>query len=147
MTVEPRNAASDKWRGIVQRMSDRAWVRTAIRELLAKDFVREDRQGLIVLPPLDSESYIDAFDAYFEMGDGRPMFTFEEVVAIRGDRLTLCRIRLEYASGERGEKFHILQFDRQDDLIERIVTFDVDDGDAAIIELDHLHDVIEAAST
>ena len=109
------------------------------RVLADEGFVREDRRRLISLPETDADAFRAAFDGLFDMGDGRPYFVFEDVVAVRGRRAAVVCLHLEYATGERGGS-HLLVwlFDEPVLKWQRMVAFDPEDVDAAIAELDAL---------
>jgi hypothetical protein len=136
---EVRNAASDRWRSLFPLFNDREFVRTSARDLFSELFVREDRQRVVGLPPVDADRWLELFDLWFTMEDGAPKFSIAEV---RGDRLVLGRFRLDYAGSPAGDGLLIVQFDRRIDLCERMVNFDIDDIDAAMTELDTLHSAL-----
>jgi hypothetical protein len=111
--------------------------------VLADGFTREDRRRLIAMPSGDVDSYLDSFEAWYGIGDGQPRFNVGEVVGVRGERLVLIRIRVDYASGQATEFLYLFQFDREIGQVERQVAFDLDDVDVAVAELDKIQAALE----
>jgi hypothetical protein len=62
-----------------------------------------------------------------------------EVLAVRGERLAALAYRLDYGMGMVRESILVMGLDATLSLMHRGIEFDVDDFDAAIIELDRLH--------
>ena len=143
MTAEPSNAASERLRAEMPRWDDPDYVNTAGREVLAVGFSREDRRRLIAMPTGDVDGYLKSFDAWYEIGDGRPKFNVEEVIGVRGERLVLTRTRVEYVSGQATEFLYLFQFDQRIDQVEKQIAFDLDDVDAAVAELDETQAALE----
>ena len=110
--------------------------------MLADGFTREDRRRLIAMPSGDVDSYLNSFDAWYEIGDGQPRFNVAEVIGVRGERLVLTRTRVDYASGQATEFLYLFQFDEIGQ-VERQVAFDLDDVDAAVAELDKMQAALE----
>ena len=125
------------------RWDDPDYVKTAGRDMLADGFTREDRRRLIAMPSGDVDSYLNSFDAWYEIGDGQPRFNVAEVIGVRGERLALTRARVDYASGQASELLYLFQFDQGIGQVERQVAFDLDDVDAAVAELDKMQAALE----
>ena len=95
------------------------------------------------MPTEDVGAYLKSFNVWYEMGDGKPKISVEQVIAVRGERLVLVRNRVGYMSGEATEFLYVFQFDQQLGQVERQVAFDVDDVGAAIAELNEMHAELE----
>lgn len=85
------------------------------------------------------------FDAWFDLADGRPVLTVEEVIAVRGERCVLVRLSVQY-DGETAGGSHLLaaRYDPAIDKLERMIAFDLEDEVAALAELDRLHGTSDA---
>lgn len=138
MSVEPQNRASERLRDDSPKYGDITFLRTQARALLADHFVREDRRSIVSLPETDADGWIAQVLALHDLGSGSPRIWVDEVVAVRGERLVLYRVCIEYPDALAHRMLAISQFDARIDLVERFVTFDPDDVDAAIHELDRL---------
>jgi hypothetical protein len=62
-----------------------------------------------------------------------------EILAVRGDRIAVCRVSVDYSDGWTTESIEVLELDASLSLLRRMFDFDHDDVDAAIAELDRLH--------
>ncbi len=122
-----------------ERLGDVEFLDHEYPDSIADDFLREDRRRLITLPP--SQSSIDTIDAvrvWHAMAPGGAQFTVEEIIAHRGCRLALSRNRI-HVDGTYTELLSLVQLDRNAELLERVVFFDADDREQALIELDARH--------
>jgi hypothetical protein len=106
--------------------------------LIADNFLREDRRSVVGLPETDADGWIDQLLALHDLGSGSPRVWLDEVVAVRGERLVLYWVCLEYRDSWTTRMLAISQFDTRADLLERFITFDPEDLDAAVDELDRL---------
>jgi hypothetical protein len=108
------------------------------------DFVYEDRRvGAFNFGRLNATEFMSAFKAAWEAGAGRPRFSVEQVVAVRGERLAVIVDRTDFGNDMQVELIGVNQLDRSLRRLQRVVTFDLDDVDAAIAELDRLHAQID----
>lgn len=139
---EVQNAASRRYREVLGRVNAAVLgdvdpvALTAIT--MTEDFVREDRRRLIGLPPADRAQFSEQVLAWRDIADGKPTFRVPEVVAVAGDRLVLLVVSIEYASGQSVEMLQVVQFDDAVDRQQRIISFDGDDRDLALAELEAL---------
>jgi hypothetical protein len=146
MTVEPHNLASERVREDSPKYGDITFLRTQARNLLADSFVRDDRRSIVALPQTDADGWIEQVLTLHDLGSGSPQIQMEEVVAVRGERLALYRIGLDYPDGQDNHQLAITQFDAEVDLVERFITFDPDDVDAALDELNRLSADLDAGN-
>ena len=109
-----------------------------LRSLLAPDFLRDDHRSLIGLPTVDGDGWVEQLLAFFDLGVGRPTFRLSEVVAVRGERLALYWIEITFDDGFVDRRLGIAQYDVRIELVERYVSFDDQDVDAAIAALDEM---------
>ena len=63
---------------------------------------------------------------------------------MRGDRLSACRLEVDYGNGWTWESTQVIELDATATLFQRLVDFDVGDIDGAIAELDQLHSKSDA---
>lgn len=135
---EPRNAASDVLRVNFTRLSDRDFADLSPQRL-DEGFTHEDRRSAFSTRPLDASKVVDSIHVYDEMSGGHPVFSIEEVLAVRGDRLALVRSRIDFP--ERAHEtvsLQVFQYDVTVTRCQRSIVFDVADIDAAIDVLDEL---------
>ena len=109
----------------------------------AADFVRIDRRRLIAGPDADRNQHLESQLLWFDLADGRPVFGVE-ILAVRGDRLVLCRASVTYASQQGREALSVVTYDRSVQKSTQHMHFDLDDVDSALAELDRQHARIEA---
>jgi hypothetical protein len=144
MSVEPQNLASERLREDSPKFGDITFLKTRARDLIADYFVREDRRSVVGLPETDADGWIEQVLTLHDLGSGSPMISVDEVVAVRGERLVLYWIGLVYSDSLTNRLLAISQFDVQVDLVERFITFDPEDPEAAVDELDRLSASLEA---
>ena len=122
----------------------RQLVRSSTRE--AGALVSTDRipllRPLFNFGRLNAQEFVSGFKAAWDVGSGRPQFSIEEVLAVRGQRLAVIVDRTDFGDDMRVDLIGINQLDRTLRL-QRVTSFDVDDSDAAIAELDRLHAEID----
>jgi hypothetical protein len=145
MSEEPSNAASENFRRTIRWLDETLPPPSEIRATLTDDFVGEDRRRGPTAPIMDAASFSEVIGAFRDVNAGRPRFILDEVVAARGERLAACRAGVDYGNGFMTESIQVLELDATLTLVQRVVTFDVDELDGAIAELDRLHD--EAAAS
>jgi hypothetical protein len=136
---EPSNAASEFFRVTVRWLDETLPQPSEIRSTLTDDFVGEDRRRGPTAPTMDAESYAELMGSFRDVNAGRPRFILDEIVAVRGERLAVCRAGVDYGNGWTTESIQVLQLDATLTLVQRSVHFDADDLDGAIAELDRLH--------
>nr|WP_268777978.1 BTAD domain-containing putative transcriptional regulator [Mycolicibacterium komanii] len=125
----PANAAYQMVERLWSRFDERDW--TAIGELLAPDIDAEDRRRIINDGMRRGrEAFVANMRAVAEVGTGDITST---LVATRGQRLVLARVR--------SERFHtdvlnLVELDAEQHVMTSTVVFDVEDLDAAFVELD-----------
>mgnify|MGYP001814588548 CR=1 FL=1 len=138
----PKNAGSERLWALVNGLNE-VEVRDTV-EWHTEDFVRQDRRRLVALPEVDRHGFIEQILAWSELEDGKPIYTPLVVLGVAGDRCVAMRIRIGFATGNGVDLIHVVCFDRLVERMHRIVSFDPDDVDAALAELERLHGEIEA---
>ncbi len=137
------NAAARAWDRSIACWQSRDWPR--YRQLLTVGFRCVDRRRMALLE-LDGDQFVEFTR---QLADMRSVRVDTEVLATRGDRLALIRVRTEVAGGEVGpseaNSCHVSEIDERG-LITTFVRFDLDDLDAAYAELDARFDAGEAAA-
>ncbi|HXK25279.1 MAG TPA: nuclear transport factor 2 family protein [Myxococcota bacterium] len=144
-------SARPRWReNLATRSEQRAVEVTAAGDweasaaLFPPHFRSSDRRKLMHLD-LDRDQFFSAFRASFEIISRRE----SEILATRGERLALIRVRLEGRDGAGGpsemELIQVLEVDEQGERI-AAVGFDPEDVDAAYAELERRHLVLSGAS-
>jgi hypothetical protein len=106
---------------------------------LAADYRRDDRRRLIALPDQGPTGFVEGIRSFFELGVGQPTFSVPRVLAIRGERLALTHVRIEYPGGESMEWLTLVQLAADLQRLEIEVDFDLEDEAAALAELDLMH--------
>ena len=135
--VATRSAArfNDAWHA-------RDWQR--LTAVIARDFRYVDRRRLLQLD-LDPQPFLEFIRPLFDMPSSR---LERQVLATRGDRLTLIRLRFEGADHDRGptetESLMVIEVDAHGEY-RALVRFEPDDLDAAYAELDERWAAGEAA--
>lgn len=143
VAVEPRNVAVERLRSITSRWTDWETLNVEWEGWYTEDFVREDRRRLINMPLADRATYLEHSRVWFELADGRPTFSVEHVVAIRGERLVAWTIEASYESAPSVRAVIVTQFDSAVLRVERQVHFDLEDVDAALAELDSMYAALD----
>ena len=127
------NAAARAWDRSIACWRARDWPR--YRQLLTVGFRCVDRRRMALLE-LDGDQFV-AFTR--ELADMPSVRVDSELLATRGDRLALIRVRTEVAGDAIGpseaDSCHVAEIDEHG-LITTFVRFDLDDLDAAYAELD-----------
>jgi len=104
---------------------------------LADDYVQQDRRKIVGTPDQSKAAVIE--DAVWFGGDVGYAAIKSEVLAVGGDRLALTRVAPRYGNGFENEFLTLIELDEACSLIRRVALFDVDDLDAAMMELDRLN--------
>jgi hypothetical protein len=134
---EPSNAASEYLRLSVSVLGE-FLPPSEIRLSLTDDFVAEDRRRGPTFPVMGADEYPQSFATIWDTNVGRPRFTLHEILAVRGERLAAGRLEIDYGNGWTIESIQLLELDATLTLVQRTTSFDVDDVDGAIAELDRL---------
>ncbi|WP_197746535.1 BTAD domain-containing putative transcriptional regulator [Mycobacterium cookii] len=143
-TLQLRNAATRAYERMQAQFAARDW--DGLAGALADDVFRDDRRRLVGAElRTGRDAVVAEFSALAEIGVKRMTF---DTVAVRGGRLLLSRSRAlgrdPRADAFRTDVLSILDLDA-DERIAAILTFDPDDLDAAITELDARYLAGEAA--
>jgi len=140
---EPRNAASDVLRMNWARLSDREFA-DQTPERLDEGFTHEDRRSVVSMTPVDAGKVVDSIHMYDELSGGHPVFSIEEVLAVRGERLALVRSRIDFPEREYATvSLQVFQYDVTVTRCQRSIVFDLADLDAAIDALEELAAALE----
>ncbi|MBI3389074.1 MAG: hypothetical protein HY027_15185 [Deltaproteobacteria bacterium] len=136
------NAATRSNDRFVNAWAARDWERVAAT--FALDFRLSDRRSFVRLD-LDRDQHLESLRLRFQMGSSR---VTSAILATRGDRLALGRVRFELADGYVGpsdtEALWTCEVDEQGKRV-TMVAFNADDLDAAYAELDERYAPGEAA--
>ncbi|WP_235632340.1 BTAD domain-containing putative transcriptional regulator [Mycolicibacterium rutilum] len=136
-TARPGNAACEVAEGIWRYFSARDW--TAMAQYLAADITADDRRRVVNDGVRRGrEAFVEAMRALAEVGTGD---ISTRVVATRGQRLVLIRVRTE------PEVLNLVELDTTQPVATTIVVFDVENLDAAFDELDTRFAAGEAAGS
>ncbi|MGV0794921.1 BTAD domain-containing putative transcriptional regulator [Mycolicibacterium sp. XJ1819] len=130
----PENMASQVCERLFETFAIRDWA--AMADLLAADFHGYDRRSLVDVDLHGPEAVVDSFRAGAQFGIPSASST---VVATRAERLVLTRVRysMDYEQPDafQVDLLQLLEIGA-DERITAIVTFDPDDLEAALTELD-----------
>jgi hypothetical protein len=138
------NAASRVYERLWGRFMARDW--EAVAETIAHDIVDDDRRRVLNAGlRCGRDAEVQNLHAVAELGVTN---VTPNVIAVRGERLALCRVRLSTRDQEPGaftsEVLRIVEVDAEERIV-FVVLFDVDDIEAAIEELDARYLAGEAA--
>ena len=146
MGDEPsRNAASDLMVAMLERISSfDEWPETAPR--VSADFVLDDRRrGGFGLGRVDREAAMAYSATAWKVGHGPPIQKVRRLIATVGDRLVAAVVETD-SDQWKSESITVWQIDSQSRNLQIAVMFDVDDVDAALAEIDRLHDETDTPS-
>lgn len=143
--MKPETAACQAFERLQTYFSARNW--DAMTELLADNAFHHDRRRVVGAElRVGRDAVIDEMAALVEIGVKH--ITSDEIIATRGTRLLLSR---SHSAGHdqrpdafRTDVFNVLQVDA-DGRIEALVSFDLDDFEAAVTELEARYLAGEAA--
>ena len=124
-------------------LNDRESIAAVVEATMSEDFVREDRRRLIALPTVDRDLFAEQVRAWADLGDGRPIFRLTAVIDVAGDRLVMPVISIGYESGQSVEMLQVALFDAPIERMQRMVSFDRDDYDAAATEMQSLRSAVQ----
>lgn len=127
------NAATASAAPVIRSLIAHDW--DGVRQLFAEDFRMSDRRRVVQLE-LDRDQYV-AFTR--EVAEGRTVRNRWELVATRGDRLAVTRAFYEFTDADVGPSeiafLLLMEVDERGRIVAN-VRWDVDDLDAAYVELD-----------
>ncbi len=136
-TVELDNACVRAGEHMIDAIARQAW--DEIAQLYSPNAVIESRRKIVGFARFTSGDWVPAQRPLVEAGDMRISQT---VIAVRGNLLTLSRLRVESADLSPGapyDEFLSLYGIDEEGRFDLQVWFDVDDMDAAVTELDVAH--------
>jgi hypothetical protein len=112
------------------------------------DFIYNDRRsGGMNFGQIDASGVWAYTASMWDVGDKRPQMSMPEIVAVRGDRLAAVVELIAYGDDVSVEGLVCYRMDPTLRRLQRAVIFDVDEADAAINELDRMHDELTDEST
>ncbi len=143
---EPVSTSMQVGRRLVAAVNREAW--DEVEHLLAPTVYVENRRKIVGFAEIEvsASKWSRDMARYFDAGLVKYRHT---VVALRGDRLALVRLEAMTADSSPGApRDDFLQMFKLDDedRVERQVSFDVGDIDAAIAELDAAHSILQEAT-
>jgi hypothetical protein len=142
---EPSNTASDSLRVAYAYLADAGSPSDdEVRAALTDGFTYEDRRSGPTFPDADAESYPRYVLSMWQTGAGQPRWSIE-ILAVRGERFAAVAILTDYGNGMLSDAIDVIGLDATLSLMQRQVTFDRDDVDGAIAELDRMHREAEAS--
>jgi hypothetical protein len=104
---------------------------------VSSDFMYESRSGIGV--DFGRSDWPAFLGSIWHVGGGRPRFSEPQAIAVRGQRCAAITASFDYGNDSSTEYLHCVQLDPELQRLERIVSFEVDDRDAAIAELDRMY--------
>ena len=142
---EVSNAASDWIRNAYARYSGReAPSEEVVRAALTEDFAFESRRSGVRFPDADADRAPKMIVSNWQTGaDGQPRFEVE-TLAVRGERFVAVAVQVDYGNGMLRENISVFGLDGTLSKIQRQVSFDIDDVEGAIAEVDRMHSESEA---
>ena len=113
---------------------------TDLRESLSADFSYVGRNRVDVnFGEMTASDWPTMVTSFWDIGVGRPQFSEPTAIAVRGQRCALVYAWIGYGNDYFTDFIHCIRLDPELQRLQRIVSFDADDRDAAIAELDRLH--------
>ena len=141
---EPSNAASEALLAAYARLELGPFPTDLVRATLTDDFTYEDRRSGPTLPEIGAEYFPKVVNSHWETGAAaRPRFK-NKTLAVRGERFAAVAIQVDY-DGMLIESIDVIGRDATLRLLQRVVSFDRDDLDGAIAELDRLQSQTDAS--
>jgi hypothetical protein len=142
---EPSNAASRFLHAVCAAVTEGIPTEGAVRAGLTDDFLYEDRRRGLRMPDADAESYPAHLRTIWQTGaDGQPRFK-PETLAVRGERLAVIGMQIDYGNEMITESIHVFGLDATLSMLQRDLDFDLDDLDGAITEMDRLQRQADAS--
>ena len=137
MSDERSNAASELARLAFAFLNDGAPPEDVVRAWLTDDFTYEDRRSGPSFPAADAESVPKYVLSMWQTGAGQPRWE-TETLAVRGERFAAMAIHTDYGNGMLLDSIDVFGLGAALSLLQRQVSFDRDDVDGAIAELDRM---------
>jgi hypothetical protein len=138
VSVEPSNAASDLLREAFVVFAEGPPSEKALRAGFTDDFAYEDRRSGPSFPDGDAASAPKFVLSMWQTGAGQPRWEVE-TLAVRGERFAALAVQTDYGNGMLVEAIEVFGLDATLRRLHRQVSFERDDIDGAIAELDRLH--------
>jgi hypothetical protein len=91
---------------------------------------------------LDASGWRRLVTETWRVGSGRPAFSITEVIAVRGQWSAAVAELHDFGEDMTTRQINCFQLDPESRLMRRSFDFDLGDRDAAIAELDRMHDEI-----
>lgn len=139
--ASPRNTASDRAYEGFHLLGDRQYLTSLHADpggWYSPNLVREDRRRIVGAPTTRTlEEFVEQARTWLDLSDSAPMFSIEDVVAVRGERCALLRCRVAYR--DTATEFLNAFRNGMNGETQTSVLFDLDDREAAIAELNRLH--------
>jgi hypothetical protein len=145
MSDEPlTNAAVEGIRGAYALLQAADGPPTDSEEWLSADFTYVGRNRVGVnFGVMTSSDWRGFMASFWEIAPGRLEWSDPVAIAVRGQRCAAITASIGYGNDTFTDFIHCLRLDPALQRLQRIVSFDVDDVDAAIAELDRLHAEID----
>ena len=124
---------------MVALLNDRAFMDREGVSLFTADFVRYDRRHVTPQPPCDAETWVGEQFVLEQLAGEWPTYELAEVVAVRGDRLSVSRGVVHLGDVATMEFIVVAGIDEAGERAQIGYYFDPEDVDRAIVELDRLH--------
>lgn len=138
MSDEPStNAAVERFQVLMQFLNAADSLPDVIA--LSGDYEAEDRRTGLNVGSLDAATFQTSLGAAWDLGSGRPTFSITEIIAVRGDRCVAFSLNQDYGNEMNSPQICVLRFDSGLRSFQRLVVFDPEARDAAIVELDRMH--------
>ena len=114
-----------------------------VSSAFSEDFVCEDRKtGGVSFGLMNASEYLAALQSNWDVGRQSPSFVIHRVIAVRGDRLAAVDESVDFDD----MVIHgatVWKLDSSLTRWQRIVSFDIDDVDAAVAELERMYAEID----
>lgn len=113
-------------------------------EDVTDDFAFEDRRSGFNYGLLDASAFPEMIRTTWDVGSGRPTWSIQEVIAVRGQRIAAIAVIVDYGNDMQNNVILSVRLDPKLQLLQRLVEFDIEARDAAIAEVDQMHAEIDA---
>jgi hypothetical protein len=147
MSDEPlTNAAVEFMRGGYALLSaaDGPPSATDLQESLSADFSYSGRNRVGVnFGEMTSSDWPAFIASFWEIAPGRLQWSEPLAIAVRGQRCAVITASIGYGNDTFTDFIHCIRLDPTLQRLQRIVSFDVDDRDAAIAEVDRMYAEID----
>lgn len=117
------------------------------RDGLSADFRYTGRNRRTVsFGEMTSSDWPEFIATFWDVGAGQPQFSDPQTIAVRGQSCAAITGRIGYGDDTSTDFLHCVRLDPTLQRLQRIVSFDLEDQDEAIPELDSLHAEIDDAT-